>query len=118
MDNTYCFTDDKGRSLIIYSSIKEILLKKTSETNTNFSSEELNSIVESIKPLIESKEAIHFYYSDNYNEESHIILGNLQICIDNYTLSFSNLLYTKHLVPSSLERTKNMFDNFLEYYNG
>ena len=110
-----CYTDKIKRSIIIYPSLHEIILKNTSEKGSLFS-EDLDSILELINPLIESKEAKHYYYEGNKNEV-HVILGNLSICIDYYSLNISNKTYTKYLVHSSFEKTRTIFDKFLDYYN-
>lgn len=112
-----CYTYENRRCIIIYPSIEEIILRNTTKTySDNLPSEELDSILELIHILLYSKEANHYFYEDD-DKEVHVILGNLQICIDPYTINISNKTSTRYLVRSSLEKTINIFETFLKEYN-
>lgn len=110
------FTDENGRCVLLYSSTKELIIQKSYLSEKNCSSNVSNSTLELIKILIESKEAKH--YSRHIDLIADIFVRNLHIGIYSSSIVISNKFESKgNLIPSSLCRTKAIFDNFLHDLN-
>lgn len=109
--------DDKSRCLRLCTHSKEIIIQKLSyKVYANTSSEEIDIIVDLVKNIIESNSAKH-YLPQNKSESAFIILGNLRVYVNTWSLSVDNEYYNKNLKPYSLEITKSIFDKFLNNFN-
>ena len=108
MGNYKKFTDD---NVVLDSSTRELVLKISYLSEENCSYEDLDSALGLIKILIESKGARH--YSRYLDQISDVLVGNLHIIISSSTVVINNKVY---FIPSSLEKTRSMFNNFLHEF--
>ena len=89
MEKTNLF-DDRSRCLMLYHHSKEIILQKLSyKVYANTSSDEIDIIVDLVKNIIESNSAKH-YLPQNDSESAFIILGNLRVYLNTWSLSIDN----------------------------
>ena len=114
MDNYKKFTDENGRGVVLDSSTRELVLKTLYLLDKNCSSEVFDSTLELIKILIESKRARH--YSRYLYQISDVLVGNLHIIISSSTVIINNYMHKVYFIPSSLEKTRAMFNNFLHEF--
>ena len=114
MCNYKKFTDEKGRGVVIDSSTKELVLKTFYLLDKNCSSDFFDSTLELIKILIESKRARH--YSRDQYQIVDIFVGILHVIISSSTIVVNNFMHKGYLIPSSLEKTRAKFDNFLHEF--
>ena len=116
MEKTNLF-DDRSRCLMLCPHSKEIIIQKLSyKVYANTSSEEIDIIVDLVKNIIESNSAKH-YSPKNDSESAFVILGNLRVYVNTWSLSIDNERYTKNLKLSSLGITNIIFDKFLNNFN-
>lgn len=114
MDNYKKFTDERGRSVVLDPSTRELVLKISYLSDENCSCEDLDSALGLIKILIESKGARH--YSRYLDQISDVLVGNLHIIISSSTVIINNYMHKVYFIPSSLEKTRAMFNNFLHEF--
>lgn len=115
MDNYKEFADEKGRGVVLNISSKELVLRRIYRPLDNCSSEDLNSTLELIEILIESKEARH--YSMYIDQIAEVIVGNLHIVLSSTTIVVTNFRTTGYKIASYLDKTRAMFDKFLQDFN-
>lgn len=114
MGNYKKFTDDKGRGVVLDSSTRELVLKISYLSEENCSSKDFDSTLELIKILIESKRERH--YSIDQYQIVDIFVGNLHVIISSSTIVVNNFMHKGYVVPSTLEKTRTKFDNFLHEF--
>lgn len=114
MGNYKKFTEDKGRGVVLDSSTRELVLKISYISEENCSSKDFDSALRLIKILIESKRSRH--YSRYMDQISDVLVGNLHIIISSSTIVVNNFMHKGYLIPSSLEKTRSKFDNFLHEF--
>ena len=114
MGNYKKFTDDKGRGVVLDSSTRELVLKISYLSEENCSSKDFDSALGLIKILIESKRARH--YSRDQYQIVVIFVGILHVIISSSTIVVNNFMHKGYLIPSSLEKTRAKFDNFLHEF--
>jgi hypothetical protein len=114
MGNYKKFTDEKCRGVVLDSSTRELVLKTLYLMDKNCSSDVFDSTLELIKILIESKRARH--YSRYMDQISDVLVGNLHIIISSSTVVINNYIHKVYFIPSSLEKTRSMFNNFLHEF--
>lgn len=114
MGNYKKFTDERGRSVVLDPSTRELVLKISYLSDENCSYEDLDSALGLIKILIESKGARH--YSRYLDQISDVLVGNLHIIISSSTIVVNNYMHKVYFIPSSLEKTRSMFNNFLHEF--
>ena len=114
MNNYKKFTDERGRSVVLDPSTRELVLKISYRSDKNWSYEYLDSAWGLIKILIESKGARH--YSRYLDQISDVLVGNLHIIISSSTVIINNYMHKVYFIPSSLEKTRSMFNNFLHEF--
>lgn len=114
MGNYKKFTDEKGRGVVLDSSTRELVLKTLYLMDKNCSSDVFDSTLELIKILIESKIARH--YSRDQYQIVDIFVGILHVIISSSTIVVNNFMHKGYLIPSSLEKTRAKFDNFLHEF--
>lgn len=115
MDNYKEFADEKGRGVVLNFSSRELVIRRGFFSPNNCSSEDINSTLELIKILIESKEARH--YSRYINQLADVIVGNLHIIVSSTTVVVNNYRSTGYMIASYLDKTRTLFDNFLNDFN-
>ena len=115
MDNYKEFADEKGRGVVLNFSSRELVIRRGFFSPNNCSSEDINSTLELIKILIESKEARH--YSMYIDQIAEVIVGNLHIVLSSTTIVVTNFRTTGYKIASYLDRTGAMFDKFLQDFN-
>lgn len=115
MDNYKEFADEKGRGVVLNFSSRELVIRRSYRPLDNCSSKNIYSTLELLKILIESKEARH--YTTYLDQIAEVIVGNLHIVLSSTTIVVNNFRTTGYLVASYLDRTRAMFDNFLQDFN-
>ena len=80
----------------------------------NCSSDAFDSTLELIKTLIESGRARH--YSRDQYQIVDIFVGNLHVIISSSTIVVNNFMHKGYVIPSTLEKTRAKFDNFLHEF--
>lgn len=114
MGNYKKFTDEKCRGVVLDSSTRELVLKTLYLMDKNCSSDVFDSTIELIKILIESKRARH--YSRDQYQIVDIFVGILHVIISSSTIVVNNFMHKDNLISSSLEKTRDKFDNFLHEF--
>lgn len=109
------FTDEKGRGVVLDSSTRELVLKTFYLLDKNCSSDVFDYTLELMKILIESKGARH--YSRDQYQIVDIFVGNLHVIISSSTIVVNNFMHKGYVVPSTLDKTRTLFDNFLNDFN-
>lgn len=116
MDNYKEFADEKVRGVVLNLYSRELVIRRGFFSPNNCSSsEDINSTLELIKILIESKEARH--YSRYINQLADVIIGNLHIIVSSTTVVVNNYRSTGYMIASCLDKTRTLFDNFLNDFN-
>ena len=110
MGNYKKFTDD---NVVLDLSTRELVLKISYLSEENCYND-FDSALRLIKILIESKRARH--YSRYMDQISDVLVGNLHIIISSSTVVINNYIHKVYFIPSSLEKTRSMFNNFLHEF--